>query len=96
MNKIARIKLTWVIIVGGVLIPALSGLHGAYADTIKGKPTAGEARAFMESLEKELLDLLIASERSEWVKTTYITHDTDLIAARANEALMGFVSAKAD
>ena len=62
----------------------------------KAAPTAAEAAAFMEELEAELLDLWIAMERSEWVKATFITHDTDLLAARANEVVMGFVSRKAD
>lgn len=50
----------------------------------------------MDELEGELLDLWIAHERIEWVKATFITHDTDLLSAKANEELMAFVSAKAD
>ncbi len=62
----------------------------------EASPTVAEAAVFMDELEVELLDLLIARERCEWVKATFITHDTDLIAARANEALMEFVSRKAE
>ena len=53
----------------------------AWAD----QPTAAEASWFMDELESELLDLWIAHERAEWVKATFITHDTDLLAAKANE-----------
>ncbi len=60
------------------------------------RPTPAQARAFMDALETKLLDLWIASERAAWVKATYITEDTDRIAARANEAVMALVSEQAD
>ncbi len=59
-------------------------------------PTVADASEFMNELEAELLDLWIAHERAEWVKATHITHDTDLLAARANEAVMEFVGRKAE
>ncbi|MCP4679995.1 MAG: M2 family metallopeptidase [Deltaproteobacteria bacterium] len=59
-------------------------------------PTAEDAAKFMKELETELLDLWIVREQSEWVKATHITHDTDLLAARANEAVMEFVGRKAE
>ena len=62
----------------------------------KAAPTAAEAAAFMEGFEARLLDLWVAKERSDWVKATFITHDTDLLAARANEAVMEFVSRRAE
>ena len=62
----------------------------------KDTPTAAQAAAFMEDLEAGLLDLWIAAERSQWVKATFITHDTDLLAARAASAVMEFISRKAE
>ncbi len=59
-------------------------------------PTAEDATKFMDELEVDLLDLWIAHERAEWVKATHITYDTDLLAARANEAVMEFVGRKAE
>jgi len=81
-------------------ILAMSGDTFARPSTSGGRsapmPTPAEAEAFMDDFEAQLLELWIASERSEWVKATFITHDTDLLAARANEAVMAFVSRKAD
>jgi peptidyl-dipeptidase A len=54
--------------------------------------TEADAAAFMAELEPQLLDLWIHRERTEWVKATFITHDTDILAARSNEELMAFVS----
>ncbi|MCA9667615.1 MAG: hypothetical protein KC503_18575, partial [Myxococcales bacterium] len=51
-------------------------------------PTAAQATAFIEKAEQELLGLWIAAERSSWVKSTYISYDTALLAAKAHEALM--------
>ena len=66
------------------------------APTRNEGPTVAQAVAFMEELETQLLDLWIARERSQWVNATFITDDTDLIAARASAAVMEFVSRKVD
>ena len=66
------------------------------APTRNEEPTVAQAAAFMEELETQLLDLWIARERSQWVNATFITDDTDLIAARASAAVMEFVSRKVD
>jgi peptidyl-dipeptidase A len=58
-------------------------------------PTVADAREFIARTEERLLELWIASERAAWVKATYITDDTDLIAAAAEEAVMAFVAEKA-
>jgi peptidyl-dipeptidase A len=47
-----------------------------------------EAENFLAGAEKRLLDLNIKAGRADWVKSTYITDDTELIAADANESLI--------
>jgi len=47
-----------------------------------------EAEKFLADAEKRLLDLNIKAGRADWVKSTYITDDTELIAADANESLI--------
>lgn len=58
-------------------------------------PNVDEAREFMAETEKGLLKRWIDAERAEWVRMTYITDDTQAIAARAYEAMMAYVSEKA-
>jgi peptidyl-dipeptidase A len=53
------------------------------AQSASPEPNLDEARAFIARAEAEMLDRWIAKERAAWVQATYITHDTDLIAARA-------------
>lgn len=52
----------------------------------QGKPTVDEARQFMAKAETRLLELANKSARAAWVQNTYITDDTEAIAAGANEA----------
>ncbi|HEY0365543.1 MAG TPA: M2 family metallopeptidase [Pyrinomonadaceae bacterium] len=47
-----------------------------------------EAEKFLADAEKRLLDLNIKAGRADWVKSTFITDDTELLAAEANEKLI--------
>ena len=44
-----------------------------------------EARVFLDRADREVLDLSIESQRADWVKSTFITDDTEILAARANQ-----------
>ncbi len=48
-------------------------------------PTVKEATEFIEQAEARLLDLNTESSRADWVKSTYITDDTEILAAKANQ-----------
>jgi peptidyl-dipeptidase A len=45
-------------------------------------PTVSEAEAFVAAAEKDLFDFSIEAGRVQWIKATYITEDTDAIAAK--------------
>ena len=49
------------------------------------KPTSEEARQFVDSLEPKLMALNIDSGRADWIKSTYITGDTEDISARLDQ-----------
>jgi peptidyl-dipeptidase A len=65
-----------------MFVPAVADDHD------KPTSTVDDARRFMKEAEQELLDLWIASERAAWVKSNFITDDTEAIAAAALEKLM--------
>ena len=46
-----------------------------------GPATAEQARDFIARAEKELADLNVINQRAQWVNSTYITEDTDALAA---------------
>jgi peptidyl-dipeptidase A len=50
--------------------------------------TKDEAEKFLADAEKRLMDLNIKAGRADWVKSTYITDDTEQLAAEANENLI--------
>lgn len=55
-----------------------------------------ESEEFLEKVESDLLRLWIARDRAQWVAATYITEDTEIIAASANEAMMEYISSVSD
>ncbi len=70
----------------GLTLAVLLGLAGAAemaAQASSGSPTAADAKAFVDGAEKTLLQLWITQSRADWVKSTYITDDTEILAAQA-------------
>src|SRR6202051_2378126 len=47
--------------------------------------TVAEAKKFLDDADKKLFDLSLDSNQASWVQSTYITDDTEAVAARANE-----------
>ena len=58
------------------------------AGEASAKPTVAEAEKFMAEAEARLLKLYIARDRAQWVAATYITGDTETLAAQANELVI--------
>ena len=50
--------------------------------------TVAGAKAFLDEVNRELLALANAASRAGWTQATYITPDTEVMAAQANEALV--------
>src|SRR5215510_3046690 len=53
--------------------------------TLSNNPTVAEARAFIEEAETKLRRLSVDASRASWVQSTYITEDTEILSAQANE-----------
>jgi peptidyl-dipeptidase A len=51
-----------------------------------------EARTFLADANRELLRLITEANRAGWVQVTYITPDTEALAARANELLVNVLT----
>lgn len=77
-------------LVAGVLVlPARAGAQdAAVRRPVPLRPTAGEAQRFIRDAERRLDDLTQRQQRAQWIQSTYITEDTELLAAQANEALV--------
>jgi peptidyl-dipeptidase A len=51
--------------------------------------TEADARKLVEEASARLLDLSIEAGRAQWVQATYITYDTEILAAKRNEVVLG-------
>jgi peptidyl-dipeptidase A len=49
------------------------------------KPTAEEARRFIDDAEQKLLLLGVDAARADWIKSTYITDDSEVVASKLDE-----------
>ena len=47
--------------------------------------TVQDAKKFLDDAEKRLFDLSLGGNQAQWVQSTYITDDTEAVAAQANE-----------
>ena len=69
-----------------VALCALRGLAGtaemSAAPSPATPPTAEEAKKFVEDAEQHLLKLWVDQSRADWIKSTYITDDTETLAAQ--------------
>ncbi len=63
-------------------------LVGFLPGRASAEATAEEAVAFLEAAEARLLKLAVAAEGASWVYSNFITHDTELLKAKAEEALI--------
>src|SRR5260370_8874423 len=83
--RMLRVLLASVLVV--LLLSACSSFAQKTAKTshTNAKPTVAEAEAFMKHAEEQLLDLSIKGGRASWVQENFITNDTEVLAAQANE-----------
>jgi len=72
----------------GVALGMLAAAAAAVSAGAPASPTAQEARAFVERAQTRLLELANRQQRAQWVMSTYITPDTEQLAAEANRELI--------
>ncbi len=62
------------------LLP-MSSAPAAQGNSASAERTAAGARAFVAAAEKDLFDLSLIASRADWVNNTYVTDDSDAVAA---------------
>jgi peptidyl-dipeptidase A len=70
----------------GVIVLGIACAGGA-ARAADAPPTAAEAKAFVDDADAQLLKASTEGQRADWVKSTFITDDTEAISALGNERL---------
>ena len=81
-----------VLLAGLIMTVSAKNSAASPADPPKAPPTVEEARHFVDSAEKHLLDLEIKDQRANWVHENFITDDTGQMAADADQALASAVA----
>ena len=66
-------------------VACVASLCAAMAFAADPKATPDEARKFIRDAEQKLLTLGVDAARADWVKSTYITDDTEAISAQLDE-----------
>ncbi len=66
----------------------------ASAAPAEAPATVAEADAFVAQVNEDLKTLWTDAERAAWVKANFITHDTELIEAKEQEAVMEYTARK--
>jgi peptidyl-dipeptidase A len=78
-----------------ILATAPMAASAAKTKGVKGA-TPADAHAFVEKMNAEYKAQYLEANAAEWVAETYITDDTQMLTARANEAMLKWLSAKVD
>ena len=96
MRRATRLYLLCVVLILSVIVisgPTMNAQVASTADpqttTPSGPPTVAEAEEFMRNAEIRLNDLSVKASRASWVQSNFITDDTEIMSADANEALIG-------
>lgn len=56
--------------------------------TNQAKPTVAEAENFIKEAETRVSALSIQASRADWVNSNFITDDTEVLSAQANQELI--------
>ncbi|MGD8827994.1 MAG: M2 family metallopeptidase, partial [Gammaproteobacteria bacterium] len=74
------------------LVAACSRSPQEGGQSAAAKPTPAEAKQFVARVNRHLAGLARYDSRAQWVKSTYITDDTEALAARADDAYLAYLS----
>ena len=74
------------------ILSVVAALSVAQAPVAAKPATAEEAKAFVKKVDADLKKLWVRQSTAEWIKSTYITDDTERNAAAMNEDVMAYVT----
>ncbi len=71
-----------------VIVSIMTFLSTSSSGANEAVDTAADAEKFITAAEQRLFDLNIKYARADWIKSTFITDDTEALSAEANEDLI--------
>ncbi|MFN2510807.1 MAG: M2 family metallopeptidase [Pyrinomonadaceae bacterium] len=82
------LSLTFLVLGCGLALLSSCAKSGGPDARTSAKGTPAEAEQFVADAEKRLLELNIKYARADWVKSTFITDDTESLSAEANKQVI--------
>ena len=79
-------RLTCGVVAAAVVAASAATMTVAHVRAQAGAPTAAEARALLDEVNREMLRLSNEANRAGWVQSTYITSDTEALAAQGQRS----------
>src|SRR5688572_28498794 len=79
---------TFLFLAVGMLFLSSCAKTGGPDSSSNAAATPAEADQFVADAEKRLLELNIKYSQADWVKSTYITEDTEALSAEANKQVI--------
>ncbi len=90
MTKPFLLAAAGVLLLGNVALAAPADSKAPVAAA--AKPTPADAKAFVQRVNDDLKKLYTDAARADWVKSTYITEDTEILTADAAEKVMVYTA----
>jgi peptidyl-dipeptidase A len=91
-SQLSRLFLVFLFAASTVFSQSSPAKEPAQSPRAKGAPTLAEAEAFMKKAEDQLQDLGVRASRASWVQENFITDDTEILSAQAQEKLTAVVT----
>ncbi|MDH4064409.1 MAG: M2 family metallopeptidase [Acidobacteriota bacterium] len=88
-----RLRVSTLLVVA--ILPVATAACARPAGEADYPATAAGAEAFVAEVNRDLLEEAVGLARAQWVQATYITDDTDQLAAAANDRYLGKAMAHA-
>jgi peptidyl-dipeptidase A len=91
MNFICRSRHMWTVafLIASVILAFTSSCNNPDYDSLSGgTATPTDADKFIADAETKLFDLNVKYSRADWVKSTFITDDTEALSAEANKQVI--------
>jgi peptidyl-dipeptidase A len=86
MRCLALLLSFYIFVCGNAFAQTSSPAHSTQA---QAAPTVAEAEQFIKDAEARLNDITVRQSRASWVQSNFITDDTEILAAEANEVVIG-------
>jgi peptidyl-dipeptidase A len=78
-----------ILLMGSLMAAQFTSTSSSPTAASQPQPTLAEAQEFIAHAETRLNELAVKASRAAWIQANFITDDTEIMSAEANEAAIG-------